>query len=153
MCIDRQSNTLPALRQAGRFVVNYLLAGRGELSNRFAGRLPDRWAQVSWRPTPSGMPWLHQDSLAYAECAVLDEVIAGDHVIVIGKVESGRPPGTRHPAADLFSANVRDLARLSCRARVPSRRASRGAHFLAPWCDGALAGFRRRRLTLLPPRM
>lgn len=92
VCIDRQSNTLPALRQASRFVVNYLLAGRGELSNRFAGRLPDRWAQVSWRPTPSGMPWLHQDSLAYAECAVLDEVIAGDHVIVIGKVESGQAP-------------------------------------------------------------
>jgi flavin reductase (NADH) len=92
VCLDRQSNTLSAVRHAHRFVVNYLLAGRGELANRFAGRQPDRWAQVSWRPTPSGMPWLHQDALAYAECAVVEEVAGGDHVIVIGRVERGQPP-------------------------------------------------------------
>jgi flavin reductase (NADH) len=92
VCVDRQSNTLPAVRHSRRFVVNYLLAGRGELSNRFAGRQPDRWAHVSWRSTPSGMPWLNQDSLAYAECAVVDEVVGGDHVIVIGRVERGQPP-------------------------------------------------------------
>ncbi|MBV9169105.1 MAG: flavin reductase [Chloroflexi bacterium] len=92
VCIDRRSSTLDALRYSGRFVVNYLSAGRGELSNRFASREPDRWANLAWRPTRHGLPWLHRDTLAYAECVMVSETDGGDHVIVVGRVDGGQPP-------------------------------------------------------------
>jgi flavin reductase (NADH) len=97
VCIDRKSNTLPALRHTRRFVINYLYAGRDALSNRFATRTPDKWRDVGWRPTEHGTPWLYADSLAYAECCVVSEFDGGDHLIVVGRVIGGEtaPPGTQ----------------------------------------------------------
>jgi flavin reductase (DIM6/NTAB) family NADH-FMN oxidoreductase RutF len=96
-CLDRRSHTLDAVRHSGRFVVNYLLAGRGDLANRFATTDPDKFSSVAWRPTAHGVPWLFADSLACAECALVQEVAGGDHVIVVGRVEGGHvpPPGTQ----------------------------------------------------------
>src|SRR6266545_3141347 len=68
VCVDKNSNTLPALRH----------------SQKFAG--------ISWRPAHNGMPWLHTDSIAFAECSVEQEIEAGDHYIFVGKVEGGQPP-------------------------------------------------------------
>src|SRR5205085_8441893 len=92
VCLDRHSNTLPAVRASKRFVVNYLLAGRGALSNLFATRQPDKWAHVAWRPTRHGLPWLYADCLAHAECSVVQEIDGGDHVIIVGCVDGGQPP-------------------------------------------------------------
>ena len=38
------------------------------------------------------MPLLAHDALAYAECSTVEELEAGDHVVVIGLVEGGQPP-------------------------------------------------------------
>jgi flavin reductase (DIM6/NTAB) family NADH-FMN oxidoreductase RutF len=92
VCVDKRSQTLPALRQSGRFVVNYLLAGRDALANLFASKEPDKFADVAWRPAANGMPLLHEDSLAYAECTVVREAEAGDHIVFIGQVEGGQAP-------------------------------------------------------------
>src|SRR5919197_383121 len=73
VCIDKRSSTLPALRHTRRFAINYLYAGRDELSNRFASRSPDRWRGVAWRLTAHGVPWLYADSLAYAECCLTSQ--------------------------------------------------------------------------------
>lgn len=98
VCVDKKSNTLPGLRHTKRFVVNYLAAGRGDLANLFASKDPDKFANVSWRPAKNAMPWLHTDSLAHAECSVLQEIEAGDHYLFLGRVDDGQPPapGT-HP--------------------------------------------------------
>jgi flavin reductase (DIM6/NTAB) family NADH-FMN oxidoreductase RutF len=92
VCVDRRSNTLPALRHSRRFVVNFLLADRGDVSNLFASKEPDKFASVAWRPATNGMPLLHADTLAHAECVLEREVEAGDHLILIGRVEGGQPP-------------------------------------------------------------
>ena len=73
-------------------MVNYLRAARVELANRFATHSPGKWTDVAWKPTRHGMPCLHADSLAYAECRVVNEIDSGDHVIVIARVEGGQPP-------------------------------------------------------------
>ena len=97
VCVDKHSNTLAALRERKHFVVNYLSSGRGELSNLFASKEPDEFAHVSWRPAANGMPWLHTDSIAHAECTITQEIEAGDHYVFLGLVEGGHPPapGTR----------------------------------------------------------
>jgi flavin reductase (DIM6/NTAB) family NADH-FMN oxidoreductase RutF len=98
VCVDKNSNTLPALRFRQKFVVNYLSAGRGEMANLFASKEPDKFAHIAWRPSHNGMPWMHVDSIAYAECSVTQEIEAGDHYILLARVEGGQPPapGT-HP--------------------------------------------------------
>lgn len=92
VCVDKNSNTLPGLRHSRKFVVNYLAAGRGEMANLFASKEPDKFAHTSWRPARNGMPWLHSDSIAHAECSVAQEIESGDHIIFIGQVEHGQPP-------------------------------------------------------------
>ncbi len=91
-CIDKRSNTLAAARHSGRWVVNFLAAGRGDLSNLFASKEPDKFADVSWKPASNGMPLLHADVIAHAECTTEQEIDAGDHVILIGRVVDGQPP-------------------------------------------------------------
>ena len=90
--LDNRSGTLAAIRSSRRFVVNYLLAGRGELSNQFAAPSVDRWKDVAWRPNRHGIPVLYADSLAHTECRLVNAVEAGDHTIVVGRVEGGRAP-------------------------------------------------------------
>ncbi len=92
VCLDKGSDTLPAIRQARRFAVNYLAAGRDAAARLFASKEPDKFAKISWQPAPYGMPWLHEDSIALAECSVEQEIDADDHVVLIGRVEGGRPP-------------------------------------------------------------
>lgn len=91
-CIDKKSNTLPAIRHSGRFAVNYLAFGHEDVARLFASKDPDKFDAVAWRPAGNQMPWLHTVTLALAECTVVEEIDAGDHVVVIGRVEGGRPP-------------------------------------------------------------
>jgi flavin reductase (DIM6/NTAB) family NADH-FMN oxidoreductase RutF len=92
VCVDKNSNTLPALRYSRKFVVNYLAAGRGNLANLFASKEPDKFQNVSWRPASNSMPLLHTDSIAHAECVVTHEIEAGDHFVFIAEVVDGQPP-------------------------------------------------------------
>jgi flavin reductase (DIM6/NTAB) family NADH-FMN oxidoreductase RutF len=92
LCVDKNSNTLPALRHSRKCVVNYLAAGRGELANLFASKEPDKFQTVSWRAASNGMPWLHRDTIAHAEGDVEQEIEAGDHIVFIAQVVDGHPP-------------------------------------------------------------
>src|ERR1051325_12071645 len=58
VCVDKNSNTLPALRHSKKFVVTFLTAGRGDLSNLFASKASDKFADVAGRPAANRMPWL-----------------------------------------------------------------------------------------------
>jgi flavin reductase (DIM6/NTAB) family NADH-FMN oxidoreductase RutF len=91
VCVDKRSQTLASIREAGSFVVNFLAAGREELSDRFAAKHPDKLAGVAWEPSriAAGAPMLVDDVVAVAECVVTHEVDAGDHWVFIGGIEAG----------------------------------------------------------------
>ena len=55
----------------------------------FASKADDKFDHVSWRPTASGLPLLHEDAVAWAECSTVHELEVGDHVILVARVESG----------------------------------------------------------------
>jgi flavin reductase (DIM6/NTAB) family NADH-FMN oxidoreductase RutF len=91
--LDRTSNTLPALLGARRFAVNFLASGRRDLALRFAGKEADKFAGVSWVASePHSLPVLHEDSVAHVFCDVVQEIEAGDHVLLLGHVRGVSPP-------------------------------------------------------------
>ncbi|MEV7088433.1 flavin reductase family protein [Streptomyces sp. NPDC093085] len=92
VCADRNSRTLPALLRRRAFAV-HLLADDGEpLARVFAGRSPDKFAGVEWLPGEAahGVPILGRGVLAHAECSLLRSVPAGDHRLLIGRMETAR---------------------------------------------------------------
>jgi len=92
VCVDRGSRTLPALTHSKRFVVNFMRDNCAELCSLFASKADDKFAHVSWTPGLGGVPILHDFAVAHAECATMEELEIGDHVVVTGLVESGRVP-------------------------------------------------------------
>ncbi len=91
VCVDRTSVTSAALRTAGAFVVNFLAADAAGTSRRFAGKGEDKFDGVATTPSRAagGAPVLTGDAVAVAECVTTDVVPAGDHWIVLGRVEAG----------------------------------------------------------------
>lgn len=89
VCVDLASRTLAALRARRGFVVNFIGRGRSQLGLLFASKRNDKFEQVAWRPTASGLPLLHEDSLAWAECATVHDLEVGDHVVLVARVEDG----------------------------------------------------------------
>lgn len=88
VCVALTSETLPVLREAKRFVVNFLKSGEHAISNRFARKGLDKFDGVSC-DTHEGLPVLRQHTIAHAVCATELEVEAGDHIVLIGRVLHG----------------------------------------------------------------
>lgn len=89
VCVDLGSRTLAALRARRSFVINLVGEGRSQLSLLFASKADDKFDRVAWRPTSSGLPLLHEDVLAWAECSTVHDLEVGDHVILVARVEDG----------------------------------------------------------------
>ena len=81
----RTSRTWPRLRDLGRFCVNVLAEDQVELSVQFARSSADKFAGVSWRPSPLGQPVL-EDVVAWIDCELWAEYDGGDHTIVAAAV-------------------------------------------------------------------
>lgn len=97
-CVAHTSQTLPIVLKSGRFAVNFLAEGQGNISNRFARKGPDKFHCIRWRMSDLGNVILDDHIIAYAECILHEEIVAGDHVIIVGRaVEGGGPDKTEHP--------------------------------------------------------
>lgn len=89
VCVDLGSRTLAALRGRRRFVVNFMAENRSHLCLLFASKVEDKFAGMAWSPTPDGLPLLHDDVLAWAECQTIHDIEIGDHAVLIAQVERG----------------------------------------------------------------
>jgi flavin reductase (DIM6/NTAB) family NADH-FMN oxidoreductase RutF len=89
-CIDKLSNTLPAVRHTGGFTANILAAGRESLARLMATKAEEKFKKLEWRRSDAGGgPILDHDIAAYAVCMLKDTIDAGDHWILIGNVVEG----------------------------------------------------------------
>lgn len=84
--LQRRSPSLPVFRDAQRFAVSVLAEDQAALSNRFASRIPDRFAGVRTSPGSGGLP-LIDGAAAHFECATWRHYDGGDHLIILGRVE------------------------------------------------------------------
>ncbi|CAL9564227.1 Flavin reductase (NADH) [Streptomyces sp. enrichment culture] len=95
VCVGKGSRTLPAMLSSGVFALNFL-ARQGQATARtFAGKSEDKFAGVAWRAGLAGVPVLTEAAVAYAGCRLVQTVEAGDHLLLIGRIEESETyPGT-----------------------------------------------------------
>ena len=82
------TNTLPthhAILKSGKFAVNILSQPQAHVSQHFASRAVDKFADVEWGPGPDGQPLL-TGCCAVLECTLAHVLPGGDHSIVVGAV-------------------------------------------------------------------
>ncbi|WP_067461694.1 flavin reductase family protein [Actinomadura macra] len=86
-CVAHTSTTWPRLRGADRLCINILSEPQLEICRRLALKGGDKFADIDWTESPNGSP-LIEGALAWIECSVEREHLAGDHVIVVARVHN-----------------------------------------------------------------
>jgi len=87
ICVEKTTGSHFALERSEAFVVNVLSVSQGEISERFASMLPDKFDGVDFRPGIDGIPNL-LGCLVNMECRLTDFYDGGDHTIFVGQVEN-----------------------------------------------------------------
>ena len=84
----RGAGAWKAIQASGdRFCVNILSEDQGEICGAIATRWENRFDGIPFSLSESGQPVIH-GAVAYLDCTVHQVVEAGDHDIVVGRVES-----------------------------------------------------------------
>lgn len=96
VCPAAGVSSLPAIRETGRFGVSVLAGDQRALAERFAKRGVDRFAEGAWVEAESGVPLLEGAAANFA-CALAHDWPAGDHVVLVGLIESFRAAPERAP--------------------------------------------------------
>ena len=88
VCIGERSSCHDRLVGADSFSVNLLSAEQGDVALRFASEPSQgRFDEVDWFPNMSGDPVL-AGTVAWIRCSLSEVLNAGDHSILLGRVES-----------------------------------------------------------------
>lgn len=87
VCIGRSASSFPVFSTTDHFAVNLLRDMQTDVSNLFASKSPDKFASISHDRVHTGAPVL-TDCLTWFDCTVHDRVEAGDHMILIGRVQA-----------------------------------------------------------------
>jgi flavin reductase (DIM6/NTAB) family NADH-FMN oxidoreductase RutF len=134
VCLAKTAHSADVFATAPHFAVNILAEDQKAVSGLFASRTPDKFAQCAWTPGPADVP-LIDGSLAQFTCASHQLVDAGDHLILIGRVEDfatseGQPLG--YFRGNYFSVGIeKDLAEAAA--------ATKGSHLGAVLaCNGGV---------------
>ncbi|MDE3177864.1 MAG: alpha/beta fold hydrolase [Pseudomonadota bacterium] len=124
VCIAKTAASCPIFSAAEGFSVNILAEHQADVSGLFASKSPDKFGAVAWRRGPAGNPVLDEVA-AWFDCARQDVVDAGDHVILIGRVQgfaerAVNPLGYCKGAHITFGLQLDALAASGGRTRVGS---------------------------------
>ena len=85
-CIEKAAGVYDAFMQATHYGINVLAADQAGLSERFAYLEGDRFEHVEWYAGHAGTPRL-RGTLAWLAARVDARVDAGDHTVMLGRVE------------------------------------------------------------------
>lgn len=81
----KSSGSFARLRKAQTFCINVLASDQEALCRRIATVTEGKFDDVRWRPGPLGSPILH-DVVSWIECEFEEIREAGDHYVVLGRV-------------------------------------------------------------------
>lgn len=110
--IDRGSDRFAAFLAAERFCINVLAGEQQAISARLARKGEGAFADGELRPASDGFGDLRlAGALASLECSAVQRIEAGDHVVLIGRIEAFEAAPERAPLL-YFSGRYRALAPL-----------------------------------------
>jgi len=100
-CSHPNGHTARAILSAGAYAVSIMSENQMDLCKRFAGMTAvdemDRFLGLEYARSPElGLPWM-ADCLAWLECKLVDTWTAGDHVVLLGRVEQIRVGAANDP--------------------------------------------------------
>ncbi|WP_397543234.1 flavin reductase [Roseovarius salis] len=87
ICLAKSSSKINIFSNAKSFAVNILSSQQAEVSHRFATSMKERFATVDWSLGGKGAP-LIEGVAAWFDCTPHQIVDAGDHIIIIGRVDA-----------------------------------------------------------------
>jgi flavin reductase (DIM6/NTAB) family NADH-FMN oxidoreductase RutF len=95
VCVEKTVKTHDAIAGAGKFGVSILSSTQADISNRFASRSEDKFAETEVVRGELGVP-LIDGAITRLECRVSERLEGGDHTIFVGEVvdaktEEGEP--------------------------------------------------------------
>jgi flavin reductase (DIM6/NTAB) family NADH-FMN oxidoreductase RutF len=120
VCLAKTAHSADTFANAPHFAVNILAEDQKSVSGLFASRAPDKFDQCVWTPGPADLP-LIDGALAQFTCASHQIIDAGDHLILIGRVDhfttaEGQPLG--YFRGNYFSIGLeKDLAEAAAAAK------------------------------------
>ncbi len=95
VCIAQSAGLASVFRRANAFAINILSTEQEAISNNFARKDEDRFADIDWKAKQTGSPII-KGSAAWLDCNMHEKIVAGDHIILIGRI-IGAEKSTRHP--------------------------------------------------------
>jgi flavin reductase (DIM6/NTAB) family NADH-FMN oxidoreductase RutF len=96
VCVEREASIHEHFTVAKAFGISILDETQRSVSDRFAYGAGDRFEGIGWTAGPLGSPLL-EGTLVQLDCAIVQQVAAGDHTLFIGEVrhavaaDEGRP--------------------------------------------------------------
>ena len=144
VCLAKTAHSADVFAAAPHFAVNILAEDQKAVSGLFASRAPDKFQQCAWTPGHADVPLIDR-ALAQFACANHQLVDAGDHLLLIGRVEAfatneGQPLG--YFRGSYFSVGLeRDLAEAAAAtkgSRLGAVLACNGGILLTQEAEGAL---------------
>ena len=97
--LQTASRTQALVSQAHTFAVTILAEGQQEVSDRFAGRIPDaedRLAGLETETLVTGTPFI-KGGLAYLDCRVAQSIPVGANTLFLAEVVAARGNGESQP--------------------------------------------------------
>lgn len=97
VCLAKKAESHDAFNEADIFAINILHENQRDAALRFASKQPNKFEDVVTSRGKFGAPIL-DGAICWFECAVHERIVAGDHVILIGRIVDyasgdGRPLG------------------------------------------------------------
>lgn len=98
VCIDQKAQTFQYLSRAAAFSISILEANQKDLSQVFANPQPssDPFQSIAVQHTQAGIPYL-SSGIAHLGCHVEASYPAGDHKIVVARVDEFGASHSREP--------------------------------------------------------
>lgn len=108
VCPAKSLSSYDSFKNATYFAINILAEGQEDVSNIFASSVEDRFSKVNWTKDDKGVPIL-TDALTSFSCEQYQNINAGDHIILIGKVidfNNKQGHGLGYTAGSYFSLGL-----------------------------------------------
>ncbi|WP_254072986.1 flavin reductase family protein [Rhodococcus rhodochrous] len=95
ICVQKTSSTWPQLQKLPRLGISVLAEDQADACRTLAGK-GDRFRDVDWERTVDGALFIGGSSALF-DCSIYAKVDAGDHMIILLKIEALRTARTRPP--------------------------------------------------------